>query len=641
MYWRNNMPAELIQKIADKLKAAKIKYIISIDDNWKPAKREIDKSEDLELFIHSRKIKLPEHVYIALRNESDIQSIDDLMSSDNESLEELKDIIKKHIDADVKIDPALERLNILFNEIKKIYPDITIEKKYELNYDFSQYKENCLYILDKNMGGKETDVIVESILNINKSSNTKNDIILIYSNASIKEYENNQSKLEYLKSKFQDKKEEFYELLIYKMWAIDKSGNFNELLAKVYRMLLKSIYGNALYHVISYKVNIEKKAYSDLIIINTEELLNSIKDSFIEGDNIIQTLNRIYDGLKNKNEFEIINDKNMQSIEELILYEREEIDEEYNKINSISTEINNSQNTTDETPYGNYRIIRLKSKLEEVSSTKSISHYSIIDYTINRYYTDISTGDIFRYQDVNGKLNYGMLISQACDCVIRILHDDNIKHIDRLSKEMKILLFKAEEIRSEITIDKAKKLKKYISTYVWPVKIGDKTFIFKPLEKIISLDDYILDLCSLSNDGKAKLNFNIESALKYKSFHSYKYFTDFKDKYFGSNSKFNRTGNIILDQYEREMNGLYDQARQEVACTYDCINSEIIQEPYKKLRQNIFEQTITIKYGISFKDNTFSLERIGRLEPKRTLLVIQDMANKLSRVGTDPVASIS
>jgi len=636
------MSVELIQKIVDNLKAANIKYIISIDDNWKPAKREIDLNTDLMTFIDSHGIKLSDTVSRELRNESDIQSINDLLSSDNKLLKDLKNCIKEYVDSDVKIDPALDCLNTLFKEIQKRYPDIIIEKKHELFSDFSQYKENCLYILDKNMGEKEADVIVDNILKINKDSDSKNDIILIYSNESIKEYENNQSKLEYLESKIsEEEKEEFYELLIYKMWAIGKSGDFDRLLPKVYRMLLNSLYGNVLYHVIRYKKNIEEKAYSDLIAIDTDELLNSIKDSFIEGDIIIHTLNRIYDGLKNKNEFESINDKYMQSIEALISYEHEEIKEEYNKIQNVSTEIANSQNAINKAPYENYRIMRLKQKLEEANSTNSISHHSIIDYTINRYYTDISTGDIFTFKDINGKSNYGMLISQACDCVIRIPNDDNIKHIDRLSKEMKMLLFKVEEIKSEIPIDKVKKLKKHISTYIWPVKIDGITFFFKPTEKIISLDDYILDLCSLNNDGKAKLNYDKESALKYKSFHSYKYFTDFKDKFFGSNSKFNKTGNLILNQYEREMTGLYNQARQEVACTYDCINSEVIQEPYEKLRQKIFEQTITIKYGILYKNEEFSLKRVGRLEPKRTLLIIQDMVSKLSRVGTDPVASIS
>jgi hypothetical protein len=442
--------------------------------------------------------------------------------------------------------------------------------------------------------------------------------------------------LAYLEGK--DLGEKDSDLLIYKMWAIAKSGDFNELLPAVYKMLLKSMYGNALYRVIQFKLEVEDKAYSNLIKIDTQELSDSIKDSLIEGDNIVQTLDRVYLGLKNKFEYENSNDLHMKSIEALISYERENIKEEFLRIEEESL-TQATAGEVSEKPYEKLRNMRTKEKLIQARSERSTAHYNIIDYSINKVYADLSTGDIFKFkQTESGKVKFGILISQSCNCVIRILNNENINLVDRLNKQMKILILDADEIKPSISESKMKGLLRYISGYIWPVKIQDKTYILKPSDKTISFDDCILDLCTLNKNGKGSLNFDINEAQNYKSFHSHKYFLNFKEKYFGE--QFDKAGNFILKNYEEVLNTLYNQARQEASCTMDCIHSQNNQEPFTELRTKIFNQTISLKYNLLFENNQFLIERIGRLEPKRTLLVIQDMVNKLSKVGADPVTSV-
>lgn len=630
------MAIELVAKIIDKLKLSNIKKIVSIDDGWKPKKIEIDMSTELNSFIDLKKIRIPEKVKIELNNESDIVTLEDLFSNENIKLDDFRTKILKYITPQPKLDETLLSLNTLLTEIKKEYPEIVIEKISEVVVDFSINTENCLYILDKNMGGKSIDVVAQSIFDINSSGQTKDDIVLIYSSESVNEFQNNSTKLDYIEGKNLSEKDS--NLLIYKMWAIAKSGDFNELLPAVYKMLLKSMYGNALYRIIQFKLKVEDEAYGNLLKIDTQELSDSIKDSFIEGDNIVQTLDRVYLGLKNKIECETSNDLHMESIEALISYERENIEEEFLRIKEESLAQATGANLS-EKPYEKLRNMRTKEKLMQARSERSTAHYNIVDYSINKVYADLATGDIFKFkQTESGKEKFGILISQSCNCVIRILNNENINLVDRLNKQMKILILDADEIKQTISDNKMKGLIKYISGYIWPVKIQDKTYILKPSDKTISFDDFILDLCTLNKNGKGSLNFNINEALNYKSFHSHKYFLSFKDKYFGD--QFYKAGNYILKNYEEVLNTLYNQARQEVMCTLDCINSQNNQEPFTELRTKVFNQTISLKYSLIFENNEFSIERIGRLEPKRTLLVIQDMVNKLSKVGADPITSV-
>lgn len=610
------MISDLVDKIVDKLKIADIKYIISIDNDWVPTKSEIDLETNLQQFLTEKSINLSKNVEVALSNDSDIQTIKELIESPNSNLVELKREINQIIEQKAELQPALKSLDELFTIICQKYSEITIVKDHTGNIDFSQYKDNCLIILDKNMEKGDNDAIVQNIFKINKNGQSKNDIILVYSSETINEYKNNASKIAYLNGK--NIEEEHKELLIYKMWAMGKKGRFEELLPEMHEMLLKSMYGNALYKIIQHKLKVEENTYLELIKIDTDDLSNSIKASFIEGENIIQSLDRISESLKRKNEFTMANEIYMSSIESLISYEREKIDEMMQDVVSDG--------------YNKFKLEQLRNKL--ISSCTNSSDYTVIDYGVNRYYSDLATGDLFRFKGYNQQnWLYGILVTQSCSCIIRIPNSD-IKHVKRDAEQMQLLLLDGEEIQKVYSKNELDKIKK--NDCFWPVKIDDKSFKFSSTEKIISIPSHILDLCSLDSNGIANTDFDHDSIKKYKPYHSLKYFSAFKDLYF-SNS-FTEDGENIANTYEEIINNLYSEISSETACTNDgCEYYSRIGIETQTIKQKVFEKTVSLKYGINFADNKFELERIGRLDSQRTLILIQDYIYNLSKAGAEPI----
>jgi hypothetical protein len=178
------MAAELVTKIIDKLKQSNIKKVVSIDDGWELKKSEIDMSTVLNSFIDLKKIRVPDKIKVELNNESDIVTLEDLFSNKNTKLDEFRTKLSKHIAPQPKLDETLVSLNTLLNAIKEGYPEIIIERISNIVIDFSTNTDNCLYILDKNMGGISIDVVAQSIFKINSSGQAKDDIILIYSSES-------------------------------------------------------------------------------------------------------------------------------------------------------------------------------------------------------------------------------------------------------------------------------------------------------------------------------------------------------------------------------------------------------------------------------------------------------------------------
>ena|GEM_PF-4184017 len=606
----------LIEKIVTKLKMADITNIVSIDNDWKVEKNEIPLEDSLQKLISERKMSLSEEIIRELSNDGEIETIKELIESPNDKLKKLRDEVQDLISREAELQPALKSLDEVFTKIKEFYPEIKIEKNYDTNVNFSQYENNCLFILDKNMGKENADIIVDSIGIINKKGQEKNDIILIYSSENIDDYRTNQSKIAYL-----DKKEindEHHNLLIYKMWAIGKKGRFEELLPEMHEMLLKSMYGNALHKIIQHKLDVEQKTYSALLKIDTEELSTSIKDSFIEGDNIVQSLDRVYESLKKRNEHLISNDLYMKSLESLIYYEREKTDE------IVQDEV--------EGRYRKFRDEQLKGKLR--SCLDNASHYNIINYMVNNYYSDISTGDLFRFKLYNQPdWCYGVLVTQSCNCVIRIPGTD-VKEVKRDAEQMQLLLLRGEEIKENYSADELKKIRNYI----WPIKINEKMLMLIPTEKTISIPAYVLDLCSLNSNGIANTKFDESFINKYKPYHSARYFSSFKELHLGK--KFIEDGESIADQYEELLNKLYSDVISETACTIECEYHNRIEVETQKIKKAVSEKTISLKYNIEFLNDSFKIERIGRIEPQRTLIIIQDYIYKLSKTGAEPITAI-
>lgn len=85
---------------------------------------------------------------------------------------------------------------------------------------------------------------------------------------------------------------------------------------------------------------------------------------------------------------------------------------------------------------------------------------------------------------------------------------------------------------------------------------------------------------------------------------------------------------------------IYNAVISETACASECVYNTRIQEKIDILKADIFNKTISLKFGFCFENNHFNIQRIGRIEPKRTLLIVQQFAYNLSRSGADPVSAI-
>jgi|LSQX01.3.fsa_nt_gb hypothetical protein len=600
-----------VDNIVNKLLQSNIMNIVSIDNDWSVNDTQEDITTDLQEYLKIKSIQISKDEKRQIDND-DIIAIEDLLKSSNEELYSLKEKVKAQIYKQGKIPETLLSLEVLLDKISEKIENINIEKFSEHHIDFGKFKGNTLFILDKKMSNSDSDIIVDSILEINKDNKDGNDIILIYSSESIDDYKTNESKLNYLQRKLGEKNSREKELLIYNMWAIGKSGIIDELALKVYEMLTDSIYGNSLYNVFINKLVADEESFKKLIRIDTKDLSDLFKDSFVEGDNITQYMDRLYCTLKNEHELNSMNHSYMKSIESLVQYEREKIDNIVSDIDS----------------YRKFRDKQIETKLKRCRTNNS--HYSIVDYSVNKYYFDLSTGDLFKLKTSEEHSYIAMLISQSCDCVIRI-PDKDIKEVERKTSKMQLLLFTFENIEENYSSNNLKNVHKGI----WPININNNMSIIYPTAEIISIDSHVLDLCTLNSNGIANIDYEEENIKKYKQYHSCRFFQEFKKKHFGE--EFEKLKNSISLEYTNFYKKLFEDVKSEVACDRECNFSSQPRTEEDEIKRIVGDKVISLKYNISFSDNKFELERIGRLELQRTLFYIQEYVYMLAKVGIQPV----
>ncbi|MCQ4921510.1 hypothetical protein NE686_00310 [Tissierella carlieri] len=599
---------EYLDRIVDILNEFNIKHIISIDDDWGKRNLNIELKVDLYEFIDQHLIEVNDEEQITIENEG-ISTLEELLVNNSEVIEKLKTKIRDIINSTEEREVSIQSLQEILEKIDEKDTGIKIEKYYSTEINFNDYGENCLFILDKNMGGKETDVVVDSILEINKSSKNRNDLIIVYSNELTEDYDSQSSKLDYLKKKEKKEKEEINELdlllISYQIWGIEKTGDPYKLIESINETLLKSAFGNSLHRIIRTKIFIENNTYNELLQIDTDRFFSLANDSLIEGDTILQSLERVFFAMKNRNLYMNSDETYHDSLKNLNTYEKMKIKEIIAKTSS----------------YKNYRKEELIKTLQS-SQQDNLSSFSVIDYNINKVYGDVSTGDLFV---IKRQSNYecGILITQACDCVIRIPAND-IQEIKRKAENMKLLILEMEKIPNPVTVKYASDIQQKLPEYIWPINIDRDNYILKPTKEIYRLPSYILDLCSLNKEGQACINFDMNEVLKFKSYHSSKYFETLKERYYGDEFKHEgrKISDIIYSKIEEYISS-------ELASTIEEVDNEI------------FDATISLKYGVDFKGDKFEIIRIGRVELARTLKIIQNYASYLSVPGTERVNFIN
>jgi len=250
--------------------------------------------------------------------------------------------------------------------------------------------------------------------------------------------------------------------------------------------------------------------------------------------------------------------------------------------------------------------------------------YDVADYSINKRYENISFGDLILFKrNLNDKKwSAGINISQECDNIIRIqefVKDDEDKYVEdiaRKNSEYTLLRMELVEIDDKNQEDL---LKKKVDS-IWPIEINGVYYTLVPTYDVIRLDTDILDLCSLNLNGKASLGANVNEALKLKSYHSKIYFDKFIVKV---NTKIN-------DRYEKLFSSEISGHSQQEAAAAQAEVDENDDYYESNFWRNIL---LSLSFQVGYDGKGFALERICRIESKRSLRLVYQYINNLGRIG--------
>jgi hypothetical protein len=599
--------------ITEKIKDFNIKNIISIDNDWTIASATYDGEENIYSFLQHWEIEFTEREREEIDNEA-ITNVQELLHSKNEILECLIEKINERLKPK-PIDVSLLALKNVLEEITLDYPEVNVEISDSVKEEYETIQGNSLYILDKNMGGDQSDIIISQILALSDRKETT-DLILIFSNECGEEFENHTSKMKYIEKSQKDMEYRKKLRVLYQLWAIPKVGDKNKLKIALDEMLLKALYGVALIRILEYKMSEQEKVFKEFLLSDSDELESVFNDSFIEGDNFNEIIDRLLMALQREKELT----EDLESINTLMQYV---LKVEKYKIEDIRRTLK----TDDD--YKKFKTDHIRKKLSD--STKNSSTYGIADYTVNFHYKDLATGDLFRWKDrKSNEWKYGILISQECDNIIRMPLNKISDIPIRKNKTMQLLLLNEIEIPKNqgISNNCFKKLENKIASRIWPVKIGDVFMSFGLQPNIKLIDSEILDACTLNSEGNCVIglkNDELNRAIELKSYHSGKYFKDFFSNQYWR--EFNQDVNLSMSFYRDIFYQKTDISKEEQAGYFEDVKD--------RLREFIIEQ----KVGFKFHENTFIIQRICRIEAKRTLIAIQDYVYSMSKTGATPVSA--
>lgn len=494
------MENENIEQIKQKLSFMHINKIISIDNEWSQ-NNNIDLNKDITDFIEELHPKNEQELLRKISNKGYLT----LKNAYDDNDEELIKLISSKNDMQNQLPPNLEKLDKILNALQS--KGIAIEKidKYQPSI-FQKYNtENCLFILDKEMDEvSNKDIVKESIPSIIEESdkNGVNHLIIVYSSNISNEYVNNSKKLEYVKQRIQfPGKSNFY---IYKMFAIEKSSD-TKLEQELNTKISDCIYGDALYHYMVLEKSKTDKIYDSICEIDNEEISRISEENFIEGNNISDSINTIKKAITKMQKSEQF-DKEKSILEKFNFYQK-------NKIRNFI--LNNSKLATNN-QYNKYRESQDIAFVDNILQS-NIALWENIDYSINKFYEDISTGDIFKIKLLeDDKEKYLLIVENACDCILR--NKKNINDIARRDEvgNIKVLLLE----KYDIIESQKKQIVKQFSNggIIFPVK-EHEIYYLKNTEKVVSIPQILLDLCTLNEEGKCIVNYNKEIIQKYKNYY--------------------------------------------------------------------------------------------------------------------------
>lgn len=271
-------------------------------------------------------------------------------------------------------------------------------------------------------------------------------------------------------------------------------------------------------------------------------------------------------------------------------------------------------------------IVKELNENEVCNEINQYSKYSIIDFSINKYYKDIYTGDLFKFSfktEIDGVVTkkYGMIVSKSCHLILRGGEREKL-----YNKKVSLLLLTEKE-GEPLTNKKTKewKNKQNYGAGIWPIEVDTNIPIkFDGLNnefKLFYIDDFILDLCTLNSEGKITLDKNgepkeIEDALMFKSYYSGKYF-----------EKFN-----IFKKFNKAL-------KKEILSFSGKCEEALEKGEEGKLNEILLNELCQKNNNIDFKmeDDKILLgvERIGRVYEDKALLLFQKYISEASNRGVE------
>lgn len=585
---------DIISRIDKVIKIFEISNIVSIDDAWIT-----EKTTDLEqaiLKILDGDFKNEVERIINNEDISDIDTLEEGLKNKHYSGKEmlvLEKFYKEYIvNQENTKDPTLKTLDKLITTLGKELDGVNVvrENKQLKSSDVYKYRDtNNLFILDRNMSKSsgDKDSILDSILELKKTNSS--NLILIYSNECKDDFKNHQNKMQLLNNRnICDDEEQIS--IVYQLWGINKTTNYKELIEKFFENLYNCAFGKSLYNILEARHNALKDVFKSIKKDEIESYMPMFEGAYIEGDTILSGYSKIIDALYNKYMEKRYYDDVKESYKFLIDFEKNKIE--------TSPNVKNSQ--LSQKRYNGYRLDHVKMQIRNI--LKNNEKHRIASYTCNRFYKDISLGDIIVYKEPNEAIKFGIIISRECDCVIRL--DKVDKKPKRVLEEYTILILENQELTENLINEVSDK--DYFNKYILPIVYRGKAYTLKPTQKIRHFKANILDLCSLNFSGQACVNYS-QDFKEYKSVHSEAYYDE-----------------VFKNDIQKEIVN-YNM--------YEDIAKEDMKEVLK-------DRLISYDYGVKFESGCFELERICRLETKRTLLIIQNYIHSISLVGVDtPIAN--
>jgi hypothetical protein len=617
----------MIKQFCDYLKELNVTQIISIDDEWGKIDTKSENTEhimDMNItdFCKFYDINVLEDEEIDMDNKG-ILKIKDLKESKELEMQRLRGLCTSLIDQIHHL--SLRNLKQILELISQ-ESGITVNISDTLDLMSLPSTGRILFIIDKNMesSGGLKDSIVDTLLQINLIRRGKFDLVLVFSSDPLIEFETHGSKLLYVAQNIEQESSDNPEkynlikdletekyLLPYQLWNIRKNSYDYQILNSLINKLEEAVFGHSLYDYITSKLNINKKAIMNFVKIPPEYYDFVYKDIFIEGELFSDCIDRAFLSAIKMAEYE--------------MFEKAEYKDALAQVHSVASNkdsvIKNEINSiiiAGNDKIGEFRRRTFQQKIQQ-ETYKGIPEFGIADYSVNYVYKDIQTGDIFKITPFDNptKPLYGILITPNCDLIVRF-QNKNTKKVNRKLTTATLLTMSQSPLNNSPGTIKNLIDWESNGSCIWPIKDNDEYHILNLFAKnnLFSIDSEILDLCTVNKEGWANISHFNPAFIEHKSYHFKEYCENHLDAWL---ENFNDTNTYFP---ENRINWLQTNA----AATTDICDY---------FENSALPLLVGLKHGIKLNINKHRLEvcRLARLDENRTMRIIQEYYNRMSRHG--------